>query len=81
MNGLALAGAWPPTAMPAAYRELTPADLTSTDGWKASQPQDAVIRGKLRATAPQGAVASSTRVLRRARSWPPACARADDTLR
>ncbi len=38
----------PPTAsaeMPAAYRELTPADFPSTDGWKMAQPRDDLIRG------------------------------------
>jgi NodT family efflux transporter outer membrane factor (OMF) lipoprotein len=36
-----------PTAQaPAAYKELTPADLAVTDGWKVAQPQDDVIRDK-----------------------------------
>jgi NodT family efflux transporter outer membrane factor (OMF) lipoprotein len=36
-----------PTAQaPAAYKELTPADMQVTDGWKVAQPQDDVIRDK-----------------------------------
>jgi len=36
-----------PTAVtPAAYKELTPADYKSTEGWKVAQPNDAVLRGK-----------------------------------
>jgi len=31
--------------MPGAYRELTPADFPSTDGWKMAQPRDDLIRG------------------------------------
>jgi NodT family efflux transporter outer membrane factor (OMF) lipoprotein len=33
------------TAVPAAYKELTPADYKSTDGWKVAQPGDAVLKG------------------------------------
>ncbi len=37
----------PPTAdSPPAYKELTPADFQSTDGWKVAQPKDDAIRGK-----------------------------------
>jgi NodT family efflux transporter outer membrane factor (OMF) lipoprotein len=35
----------PSAESPAAYKELTPADYPSTDGWKTAQPQDDVIRG------------------------------------
>ncbi|MGA7623481.1 MAG: efflux transporter outer membrane subunit [Candidatus Acidiferrales bacterium] len=36
-----------PTAdAPAAYKELTPADFSKTDGWKVAQPQDNVLHGK-----------------------------------
>jgi outer membrane protein TolC len=36
-----------PTApAPAAYKELTPADYSKTDGWKVAQPQDNVLHGK-----------------------------------
>jgi NodT family efflux transporter outer membrane factor (OMF) lipoprotein len=35
----------PSAEAPAAYKELTPADFPSTDGWKTAQPQDDVIRG------------------------------------
>ena len=36
-----------PTAQaPAAFKELTPADFSVTDGWKVAQPQDNVIRDK-----------------------------------
>ena len=31
---------------PAAYKELTPADLQQTDGWKVAQPKDDALRGK-----------------------------------
>jgi NodT family efflux transporter outer membrane factor (OMF) lipoprotein len=31
---------------PAAYRELTPADFATTDGWKKAEPQDDLIRGR-----------------------------------
>jgi len=40
--------AFSPTAsaeMPAAFRELAPADFPSTDGWKMAQPRDDLIRG------------------------------------
>ncbi len=30
---------------PAAFKELTPADLKTTGGWKVAQPQDATLRG------------------------------------
>jgi NodT family efflux transporter outer membrane factor (OMF) lipoprotein len=36
----------PSTEVPAEYKELTPADFSSTDGWKVAQPKDAVLRGK-----------------------------------
>jgi NodT family efflux transporter outer membrane factor (OMF) lipoprotein len=36
----------PPVDAPAAYKELTPADLSKTDGWKVAQPQDNVLHGK-----------------------------------
>lgn len=36
----------PSTAVPTAYKELTPADYKSTDGWKVAQPGDAVLKGK-----------------------------------
>jgi len=35
----------PGASTPAAYRELTPADFPSTDGWKMAQPRDDLIRG------------------------------------
>lgn len=36
-----------PTAQaPAAYKELTPADFSKTDGWKVAQPSDNVLHGK-----------------------------------
>jgi NodT family efflux transporter outer membrane factor (OMF) lipoprotein len=35
----------PGGSTPAAWRELTPADFASTDGWKMAQPQDDLIRG------------------------------------
>ena len=36
-----------PTAQaPQAYKELTPADFSKTDGWKVAQPQDATLHGK-----------------------------------
>jgi NodT family efflux transporter outer membrane factor (OMF) lipoprotein len=35
-----------PAAMPAAYKELTPADYNNTDGWKVAQPSDAALKGK-----------------------------------
>jgi len=34
-----------PSAHPAAWKELTPADFASTDGWKQAEPRDGVIRG------------------------------------
>jgi len=34
-----------PSPTPAAWKELTPADYASTDGWKQAQPRDGVIRG------------------------------------
>jgi NodT family efflux transporter outer membrane factor (OMF) lipoprotein len=34
-----------PSPTPAAWKELTPADFASTDGWKQAQPGDDVIRG------------------------------------
>jgi NodT family efflux transporter outer membrane factor (OMF) lipoprotein len=36
----------PPAVTPAAYKELTPADFTNTDGWKVAQPKDDALRGK-----------------------------------
>ena len=36
----------PSTDAPAAYKELTPADLQQTDGWKVAQPKDDALRGK-----------------------------------
>src|SRR5260370_18157822 len=36
----------PSTPATAAYREVTPADYKSMDGWKVAQPQDDRIRGK-----------------------------------
>jgi NodT family efflux transporter outer membrane factor (OMF) lipoprotein len=36
----------PSVDSPAAYKELTPADFPSTDGWKVAQPRDAVLKGK-----------------------------------
>ncbi|MFZ3218202.1 MAG: TolC family protein, partial [Candidatus Acidiferrales bacterium] len=36
-----------PTAQaPAAYKELTPADFSKTDGWKVAQPSDNVLHGR-----------------------------------
>jgi NodT family efflux transporter outer membrane factor (OMF) lipoprotein len=36
-----------PTAdTPATYKELTPADYQTTDGWKVAQPKDDALRGK-----------------------------------
>jgi NodT family efflux transporter outer membrane factor (OMF) lipoprotein len=35
----------PSEEAPGAYKELTPADFPSTDGWKTAHPQDDVIRG------------------------------------
>ncbi len=36
----------PSADAPPAYKELTPADYKNTDGWKASQPSDAALKGK-----------------------------------
>jgi NodT family efflux transporter outer membrane factor (OMF) lipoprotein len=36
----------PSTEAPSEYKELTPADFSSTDGWKVAQPKDEVLRGK-----------------------------------
>jgi NodT family efflux transporter outer membrane factor (OMF) lipoprotein len=36
----------PSTETPAAYKELTPADLKNTDGWRVAQPKDDALRGK-----------------------------------
>jgi NodT family efflux transporter outer membrane factor (OMF) lipoprotein len=36
----------PPVDTPGAYKELTPADFSQTDGWKVSQPNDSALRGK-----------------------------------
>jgi NodT family efflux transporter outer membrane factor (OMF) lipoprotein len=36
----------PSAETPAAYKELTPADFTNTDGWKVAQPKDDALRGK-----------------------------------
>jgi len=36
----------PPAQAPAAYKELTPADFSKTDGWKQAQPSDNVLHGK-----------------------------------
>jgi len=36
----------PAAQAPQAYKELTPADFSKTDGWKVAQPQDAVLHGK-----------------------------------
>ena len=36
----------PSAQAPAAYKELTPADFSKTDGWKVAQPQDNVLHGK-----------------------------------
>jgi NodT family efflux transporter outer membrane factor (OMF) lipoprotein len=36
----------PSADTPAAYKELTPADFPSTDGWKVAQPKDDALRGK-----------------------------------
>jgi NodT family efflux transporter outer membrane factor (OMF) lipoprotein len=36
----------PPTPAPSAYKELTPANYTTTDGWKIAQPKDDALRGK-----------------------------------
>ena len=36
----------PAVPSPTAYKELTPADLPQTDGWKVAQPSDGVLHGK-----------------------------------
>jgi NodT family efflux transporter outer membrane factor (OMF) lipoprotein len=36
----------PPTPAPPAFKEMTPADLKQTEGWKQAQPQDSVLHGK-----------------------------------
>src|SRR5271156_338173 len=36
----------PAAQAPQAYKELTPADFSKTDGWKVAQPQDAVLHDK-----------------------------------
>jgi NodT family efflux transporter outer membrane factor (OMF) lipoprotein len=36
----------PVAQAPQAYKELTPADFSKTDGWKVAQPQDAALHGK-----------------------------------
>ena len=36
----------PTTETPPAYKELTPADLSQTEGWKSAQPQDNALHGK-----------------------------------
>ncbi len=36
----------PAVQMPSVYKELTPAEMKETDGWKVAQPQDDVIRDK-----------------------------------
>ena len=37
----------PDATVPESYKELTPADYPSTDGWKVAQPaKDAVLKGK-----------------------------------
>src|SRR6202142_4160322 len=36
----------PSAQAPTAYKELTPADFSKTDGWKVAQPQDNVLHGK-----------------------------------
>jgi NodT family efflux transporter outer membrane factor (OMF) lipoprotein len=36
----------PSVQTPAAYKELPPADLINTDGWKVAQPKDDALRGK-----------------------------------
>ena len=35
----------PSTEAPASFKELTPADYSSTDGWKVAQPKDDALRG------------------------------------
>jgi NodT family efflux transporter outer membrane factor (OMF) lipoprotein len=36
----------PDEPAPAAYKELTPADFSKTDGWKVAEPKDAALHGK-----------------------------------
>jgi NodT family efflux transporter outer membrane factor (OMF) lipoprotein len=36
----------PVAQAPQAYKELTPADFSKTDGWKVAQPKDAALHGK-----------------------------------
>jgi NodT family efflux transporter outer membrane factor (OMF) lipoprotein len=36
----------PTVVSPPAYKELTPADLPQTDGWKVAQPSDTTLHGK-----------------------------------
>jgi hypothetical protein len=36
----------PSVTTPEAFKELTPADYPSTDGWKKAQPKDAALKGK-----------------------------------
>jgi NodT family efflux transporter outer membrane factor (OMF) lipoprotein len=36
----------PSVTTPEAFKELTPADYPSTDGWKVAQPRDAALKGK-----------------------------------
>lgn len=36
----------PPVDMPPAYKEVTPADYTGTNGWKVAQPEDATLHGQ-----------------------------------
>src|SRR5688572_12853291 len=36
----------PGVTSPPAFKELTPADFSETDGWKIAQPQDDALRGK-----------------------------------
>ena len=36
----------PSAAAPAAYKELTPADYKTTDGWKVAQPSDTALKGQ-----------------------------------
>jgi NodT family efflux transporter outer membrane factor (OMF) lipoprotein len=36
----------PTTETPGAYKEMTPADLSQTEGWKTAQPNEGALRGK-----------------------------------
>ena len=36
----------PSVTAPEAYKELTPADYQTTDGWRVAQPKDAALKGK-----------------------------------